>query len=103
MEDYGLLVEYGSRGGDLTAKNKMRRLAGALDYYLIVHRSTTYIDGGLDFRCNKAVTPQNFPGRATVTTASETPRCTQAVMYDVPYRGPTRAFHINVVSFGIQR
>lgn len=86
-----MVVEYGSRGSGLIAKSKKKHLAGALDHYLVAHHNTTNKDGGLDFRCNTEVTPQNFPGRATATapatSASGTPRCTQAFMYDVSYRG----------------
>lgn len=107
VEDNGLVVEYGSRGGGFNAEYKKKHLAGSLDFYLVAHHSTTNKDGQSEFKCNTQVTPQNFPGRATATqpgsSASGTPRSTQALMYDVPYRGSTRAFHNNVANFGIQR
>lgn len=108
VEDHGLVVEYGSRAGGLTAATKKKNIAGSVDFYIVAHHNTTQKDGSLDFTCNMGVTPENFSGRLTATTglsrASDvTRRCTEVVMHDVPYKGTQRAFHNNVARFATQR
>ncbi|CAM9253920.1 unnamed protein product, partial [Ascophyllum nodosum] len=61
VEDHGLVIEYGSRAGGLTAEIKKNNISGALDFCLVAHHGRLNTSGGLDFVCNKDVTPQNFP------------------------------------------
>ena len=107
VEDHGSVIEYGSRAGGLTAEIKKNNISGALDFCLVAHHSRLNTSGGLDFVCNKDVTPQNFPGRVTAmangATSSGAKRISSPIMSDVPHKGSTRGFHDNVVRFAIQR
>ena len=108
VEDHGLVIEYGSRAGGLTAEIKKNSISGALDFCLVAHHGRLNTSGGLDFVCNKDVTPQNFPGRVTAmanvgATSSGAKRISSPIMSDVPHKGSTRGFHDNVVRFAIQR
>ena len=108
VEDHGLVIEYGSRAGGLTAEIKKNNISGALDFCLVAHHGRLNTSGGIDFICNKDVTPQNFPGRVTAmanvgATSSSAKRISSPMMSDVPHKGSTRGFHDNVVRFAIQR
>ena len=108
VEDHGLVIEYGSKAGGLTAEIKKNNISGALDFCLVAHHGRLNTSGGLDFVCNKDVTPQNFPGMVTAmanvgATSSGAKRISSPIMSDVPHKGSTRGFHDNVVRFAIQR
>ncbi|CAM9554090.1 unnamed protein product [Ectocarpus fasciculatus] len=110
VEDHGLVIEYGSRGGGLTAESKKKFIGGALDHYIVAHHAGSGDGGGMNFTCNDTVTPQSFPGRllagssdgSTWSTASGR-RIPSPLMGDVPHKGVTRGFHDNVVQFAVQR
>ena len=107
VEVHGLVIEYGSRAGGLTAEIK-NNISGALDFCLVAHHGRLNTSGGIDLICNKDVTPQNFPGRVTAmanvgATSSSAKRISSPMMSDVPLKGSTRGFHDNVVRFAIQR
>ncbi|CAN0259142.1 unnamed protein product [Ectocarpus sp. 6 AP-2014] len=110
VEDHGLVVEYGSRGGGLTAESKKKFIGGALDHYIVAHHNGCGDGGGMNFTCNDTVTPQSFTGRlsagssdgSTWSTASGR-RIPSPLMGDVPHKGVTRGYHDNVVQFAIQR
>lgn len=109
VEDHGLLVEYGSRAGGLTAESKKRHIGGSVDHYLVAHHRGANDDGQSGFTWNKEVTPQNFADRAMATASvvdasiDLTRRTASPLMSDVPYKGTHRAFHDNVARFAIQR
>lgn len=110
VEDHGLVIEYGSRGGGLTAESKKKFIGGALDHYIVAHHAGSGDGGGMNFTCNDTVTPQSFPGRllagssdgSTWSTASGR-RIPSPLMGDVPHKGVTGGFHDNVVQFAVQR
>ena len=63
-------------------------------FYLVAHHGRLNMSDGLDFICNKNVTPQNFPGRVTAmanvgATSSSTKRISSPMMSDVPHKGST--------------
>lgn len=102
------MVEYGSRGGGRTSKEKENFLTGGLDYYLIAHHNSKDSRGNLDFTCHKEVTPHKFQERLRAsgtarTSLLDSERWTTALMFDVPFKGPARALSNSVVHFAIQR
>eukprot|EP00903_Cladosiphon_okamuranus_P014247 g13236.t1 len=110
IEPVGLTVEYGSRGGGRTSREKQKFLAGGLDYYLIAHQDQKDAAGNLEFTCNEKITPLNFPDQVRATGTRRTSsivgseeRWTTALMYDVPHKTTSRALSNNVVNFAIQR
>ncbi|CAN0243134.1 unnamed protein product, partial [Ectocarpus sp. 4 AP-2014] len=111
VEDQGLVVEYGSRGGGLTAEGKKKYIGGTLDHYIVAHHNDVNDSGGLTFTCNETVTPQSFPGRLTAglrdgTSWSSTAsgkRTASPLMSDVPHKGSAIGYHDNVVRFAILR
>ncbi|CAM9873237.1 unnamed protein product [Pylaiella littoralis] len=80
VEDSGIIVEYGSRGGGLTAQHKKKYIPGGVDTYIVAHANTKTTNGTLEFTCNEEVTCQNFRDRVRAmetvrTSSSTTPRC----------------------------
>ncbi|CAM9761847.1 unnamed protein product, partial [Ectocarpus sp. 8 AP-2014] len=110
VEDHGLVVEYGSRVGGLTAESKKKFIGGALDHYIVAHHNASGDGGVMNFTCNDTVTPQSFTGRLSVgsrdpstwSTASDR-RIPSPLMGDVPHKGVSRGYHDNVAKFAIQR
>lgn len=111
VEDQGLVVEYGSRGGGLAAEGKKKYIDGTLDHYIVAHHNDVNDSGGLTFTCNDTVTPQSFPGRLTAGYSDETSwssttsgkRTPSPLVSDVPHKGSSRGYHDNVVRFAILR
>ncbi|CAN0353316.1 unnamed protein product, partial [Hapterophycus canaliculatus] len=106
VEDQGLLVEYGSRAGGLTASAKKLHVGGTVDTYLLAHSSG--MENVSSFSCRPDVKPQTFADRATATDAVRAiygrgGRAASPVMSDVPHKGPKQSFHDNVARFAIQR
>lgn len=108
LEDVGLIVEYGSRGGGLTGQHKKNYISSGADIYIVAHNNKKAADGMLEFTCNAEVTCETFRHRVRATetastSSSSTPRCPTPVITDVPYEGSQRVLPDNVVRFAIQR
>lgn len=109
VEDQGLVVEYGSRGGGLTAESKKKYIGGTFDLYIVAHHNDVNDSGGLTFTCNETVTPQSFTGRLTAGSSDGSSwsasgrRTPSPIMTDVPHKGGSRGYHDNVVRFAILR
>ena len=98
LEQHGLVVEYGSRGGGLVSPKKALHLATGVDHFLIAHRK------GDDFTCHDKVLPQDFDGRErTSRERREANVAAASVMTEVPYLGAVKRFSDNVAVWAIQR
>lgn len=99
LEEHGLVVEYGTRGGGLVSPKKALHLATGVDHFLVAHRK------GDEFTCHEAQLPQKFDGRIrTGKDLPPTPNPSAAsVMTEVPYLGKTKRFHDNVAAWAVQR
>lgn len=98
LEQHGLVVEYGTRGGGLVSPKKALHLSTGVDHFLVAHRQ------GDDFTCNESVLPQKFPGMLRTSEGRPEPNTAAAsVMTAVPYLGAKRRFSDNVANWAIQR
>ncbi|CAM9443066.1 unnamed protein product, partial [Ectocarpus fasciculatus] len=98
LEQHGLVVEYGTRGGGLVSPKKALHLSTGVDHFLVAHRQ------GDDFTCNESVLPQKFPGMLRTSEGRPEPNTAAAsVMTAVPYLGAKRRFPDNVANWAIQR
>ena len=98
LEDHGLVVEYGSRGGGQVSLKKALHLSTGVDHFLIAHRR------GDDFTCDGEVMPQDFAGRIRASEGlRETNPCAASVMTEVPYLGKQKRFPDNVATWAVQR
>ena len=98
LEDHGLVVEYGSRGGGQVSLKKALHLSTGVEHFLIAHRR------GDDFTCDGEVMPQDFPGRIRTSEGlRETNPCAASLMTAVPYLGKQKRFPDNVATWAVQR
>ncbi|CAB1097176.1 unnamed protein product [Ectocarpus sp. CCAP 1310/34] len=98
LEQHGLVVEYGTRGGGQVSPKKALHLTTGVDYLLIAHRQ------GDDFTYNDKVIPQKFDGCQRTDEGRHTPNTAAAsVMNGVPYVGAKKRLSDNVAVWAIQR
>lgn len=98
LEQHGLVVEYGSRGGGQVSPRKALHLSTGVDHFLIAQRK------GDDFTCNEKVIPQHFDGMQRTSTERREPNVAAAsVMTEVHYLGAQKRFPDNVAVWAIQR
>lgn len=98
LEQHGLVVEYGTRGGGQISPKRAMHLATGVDHFIIGHRK------GDDFTCNEKVMPQKFDGMLRTIQGRHDPNVAAAsVMNAVPYLGAQKRFSDNVAIWAIQR
>ncbi|CBJ34132.1 expressed unknown protein [Ectocarpus siliculosus] len=98
LEQHGLGVEYGSRGGGLVSPKKALHLATGVDHFLVAHRQ------GDNFTCNEKVIPQKFDGMLRTSEGKHDPNTAAAsVTTAVPYLGAKKRFSDDIAVWVIQR